>query len=191
MALLTIQGLASHWQWHYLRYIVMAILLGADIVIIRSPPWFVRLILAILLVISSTVIPYLRRFVVPALPIITWLATFYACQFIPTEYRPNHIFVNILPSLERILYGGNLSEIISQRQHPVLDILAWLPYGVIHFSLPFIFAAILFIFGPPGSLDIFGQAFGWMNICGVLTQLAFPNASPCMYIKRKRVSAHY
>ncbi|KAI8146198.1 hypothetical protein BJV82DRAFT_408503 [Fennellomyces sp. T-0311] len=155
----------------------MAVLLIADFLIIRSPPLLVRLALAVLLV-SSTMIPYIRRFIVPAMPILTWLITFYACQFIPDGYRPSHIFVNILPSLERILYGANLSEIISKHQHPVLDVLAWLPYGVIHFSLPFVFALALFVFGPPKSLQVYGQAFGWMNLCGVLTQLMFPNASP-------------
>lgn len=166
-------------RWYDLRYGVLAAFLLVDVFIIESPPWPVRAILLIALVCGCTVIPYLKRLLVPALPIITWLVTFYACQFIADQYRPHHIFVNILPTLERVLYGGNLSEIISKHQHPVLDILAWLPYGVIHFSLPFVFSFVLFVYGPPGSLDVFGQAFGWMNLAGVLTQLAFPNASPC------------
>lgn len=168
------------WNWTTLSYIVMGCLLSLDFIIIRSPSLAVRAALALLLI-AATMIPYIRRFIVPAMPIITWLVTFYANQFIPSAYRPGHIFVNILPTLERILYGANLSEIISKHQHPVLDVLAWLPYGVIHFSLPFIFALALFIFGPPRSLPVFGQAFGWMNLCGVLTQLCFPNASPCKF----------
>ncbi|GAN07347.1 conserved hypothetical protein [Mucor ambiguus] len=115
---------------------------------------------------------------IPALPIFTWLITFYACQFIPIDYRPTHIFVNLLPTLERILYGANLSEIISKHTHPVLDILAWIPYGIVHFSFPFILSILLFVYGPPGSLKVFGKAFGYMNLAGVLTQLLFPNASP-------------
>ncbi|KAI8365952.1 uncharacterized protein BYT42DRAFT_505142 [Radiomyces spectabilis] len=147
-----------------------------DFVIIQRPI-VLRLAVAGLLI-SSFFIPYIRRFTVPALPIFTWLITFYACQFIPLDYRPHHIFVNILPTLERILYGASLSEIISQHTHPILDVLAWLPYGVIHFSFPFILALCLFVFGPPGCVATFGQAFGFMNIAGVLTQLLFPNASP-------------
>ncbi|KAG2227799.1 hypothetical protein INT45_002037 [Circinella minor] len=169
--------LPRKWSLRTISYAAMAILLTFDFMIIRSPTLLVRVALAVLLA-SSTMIPYIRRFTIPAMPIFTWLITFYANQFIPVEYRPGHIFVNFLPSLERILYGANLSEIISKHQHPILDILAWLPYGVIHFSLPFIFSLMLFVFGPPKSLPVFGKAFGWMNICGVLTQLMFPNASP-------------
>lgn len=171
--------LSRYFTYNRVKYALIACTLALDAVIIQSPPWQIRLVLAILLTVSATIIPYLRRFIVPALPIFTWLITFYACQFIPNEVRPNHIFVNVLPTLERVLYGGSLSEIISKHQHPVLDILAWLPYGIIHFSFPFVLAVILFVFGPPGSLDVFGEAFGWMNLWGVLTQLLFPNASPC------------
>jgi membrane-associated phospholipid phosphatase len=64
-------------------------------------------------------------------------------------------------------------------------------YGVIHFSLPFIFSFVLFIYGPPGSLNLFGQAFGWMNFAGVLTQLAFPNASPWYEMSFGSAPANY
>ncbi|CDH58465.1 aureobasidin resistance protein aur1 [Lichtheimia corymbifera JMRC:FSU:9682] len=170
-------SMPRQWTWTHIGYAVMGVLLTFDLIIIQEPPLIVRLALGILLV-SSTMIPYIRRFTIPAMPIFTWLITFYASRFIPQDYRPHHIFVNILPSLERILYGANLSEIISKNQHPVFDVLAWLPYGVIHFSLPFFFAAVLFVFGPPKSLPVYGQAFGYMNLAGVLTQLCFPNASP-------------
>ncbi|KAI8084883.1 uncharacterized protein BX664DRAFT_283751 [Halteromyces radiatus] len=160
-----------------LQYVFLSTLFLSDYIIIQSPGWIIKTLVGIALV-SSLFLPFIRRFTKPALPIFAWLITFYACQFIPTSYRPSHIFVNILPTLERILYGASLSEIISKHTHPILDVLAWLPYGVIHFSLPFILAFLLFIFGPPGAANIFGQAFGYMNIAGVLTQLLFPNASP-------------
>ncbi|KAI9321012.1 hypothetical protein BX666DRAFT_1851987 [Dichotomocladium elegans] len=182
--------LPRQWSWTHIGNVIMGVLLTLDLFIIESPPLLVRLTLGILLL-SSTMIPYIRRFTVPAMPIFTWLITFYAARYIPLEYRPNHIFVNILPSLERILYGANLSEIISKNQHPVLDVLAWLPYGVIHFSLPFIFAAVLFVFGPPKSLPVYGQAFGWMNLMGVLTQLCFPNASPWYELSYGSAPADY
>ncbi|KAI9265236.1 hypothetical protein BDA99DRAFT_508099 [Phascolomyces articulosus] len=167
-------------QWFSIRnigYVLIAVVLLIDLIIIQSPPWYVRLILGILLA-ASTMIPYIKRFTIPAMPVFGYLLSFYAVQFVATEHRPQHIFVNILPTLERILYGANLSEIISNHQHPVLDVLAWFPYGIVHFSLPFIFAAVLFVFGPPGSLDVFGLAFGWMNVLAVLTQFLFPNAAP-------------
>ncbi|KAG0165671.1 Aureobasidin resistance protein Aur1 [Apophysomyces sp. BC1034] len=171
--------LAPHYRWSYydLKYLFLVTLLILDFIIIRSPNLVFRLVIGMLMI-SAMMIPYIRQFAIPALPIFTWLITFYACQFIPLDYRPTHIFVNILPTLERILYGASLSEIISRHTHPVLDILAWIPYGVMHFSFPFVLALILFIFGPPGALDIFSQSFGYMNIAGVLTQLLFPNASP-------------
>ncbi|KAI9022999.1 hypothetical protein CLU79DRAFT_749889 [Phycomyces nitens] len=171
------QSIRRHWTWSSWQYPLIITLLAFDIAIIQAPPLAVRIILACLFLTSLT-IPYVRRFVLPALPIFTWLITFYACQFIPLDYRPKHIFVNILPTLERILYGSNLSEIISKHTHWTLDLLAWLPYGVIHFAFPFVLSLLLFVFGPPSCLKLFGSAFGFMNIAGVLTQLCFPNASP-------------
>ncbi|KAI7868454.1 hypothetical protein BDF14DRAFT_1724632 [Spinellus fusiger] len=170
-------SIQHNWNWSNYQYILLSILLSINIFFIKAPSLSIRLFISVLFLISLK-IPYIRRFTLPCLPIFTWLITFYACQFIPTEYRPKHIFVNILPTLERILYGANLSEIISKHTHWILDLLAWLPYGVIHFAFPFIFSFILFLFGPPGSLKVFARAFGYMNLAGVLTQLMFPNASP-------------
>ena len=168
------------WSLYDLQYVVIATIMLFDFIIIKSPTLLPRLLLAIVFI-ASFFTPYIRRFTVPALPIFTWLITFYACQFIPLNYRPTHIFVNLLPTLERILYGANLSEIISKHTHPVLDLLTWFPYGVLHFSLPFVLSVLIFIYGPPGSLNIFAKAFGYMNLAGVLTQLLFPNASPCKF----------
>ena len=177
---LSIQRLGQCLSIRNIGYCLVTIVLLIDLIIIQSPPWYIRLILGILLA-ASTIIPYVKRFTIPAMPVFAYLLSFYAVQFVPTEYRPQHIFVNILPTLERILYGANLSEIISNHQHPVLDIIAWFPYGIVHFSLPFIFAFILFVFGPPGSLDVFGVTFGWMNLLALLTQFSFPNAAPCKF----------
>lgn len=171
---------SRQWSLYDLQYILIAAIMLIDFCLIKSPALLPRLLLAAVFI-ATFWIPYIRRFTVPALPIFTWLLTFYACQFIPINYRPTHIFVNLLPTLERILYGANLSEIISKHTHPILDILTWLPYGIGHFSFPFVFSLLLFIFGPPGSLKVFGSAFGYMNLAGVLTQLFFPNASPCKF----------
>lgn len=165
------------WSYYDLQYLLIATIMTIDFVIIKSPTILPRLLIAFAFI-ATFFIPYIRRFIIPALPIFTWLLTFYACQFIPTHYRPTHIFVNLLPTLERILYGANLSEIISKHTHPVLDLLTWFPYGVLHFSFPFILSVLIFVYGPPGSLGVFGKAFGYMNLAGVLTQLLFPNASP-------------
>ena len=69
-------------------------------------------------------------------------------RFIPPEYRP-HIWVKVLPALENIFYGANLSNILSAHKYVVLDVLAWIPYGLLHFGGPFFWAGLMFIFGPP------------------------------------------
>ncbi|KAG1144849.1 hypothetical protein G6F37_003405 [Rhizopus arrhizus] len=173
-----------------IQYIFLGVLLCIDFFIISTPTAIPRLLIAASLI-ASFWVPYIRRFTLPALPIFTWLITFYACQFIPNHYRPNHIFVNLLPTLERILYGANLSEVISKHTHPILDILTWLPYGVIHFSFPFLLAFLLFSLGPPGCLKVYGAAFGYMNLAGVLTQLLFPNASPWYELSYGSAPADY
>lgn len=172
--------LAQSWKWNWLQYPMFAALALFDMYYIQYPALWARILIAIALL-SSPFIPYVRRFTVPAMVIFTWLITFYAVKFFPNNIKPQHIFVNLLPTLERIIYGANLSEIISKHTHPVLDIIAWLPYGVIHFAFPFIFSLLLFIYGPPGSIAIFGQAFGYMNLAGVLTQLLFPTSPPCKF----------
>jgi membrane-associated phospholipid phosphatase len=60
----------------------------------------------------------------------------------------------------------------------VLDVLAWLPYGIIHFGAPAICTGALFIFAAPGSAPVFARAYGYMNLVGVLIQLAFPCSPP-------------
>ncbi|KAI8878157.1 PAP2-domain-containing protein [Backusella circina FSU 941] len=182
----TVQSFKLSW----LQYPFLASLLLFDIIFIKNPPIWCTLLLATLLALSP-LIPYVRRFTVPSMAIFTWLITFYAVQFIPNYLKPQHIFVNLLPTLERIIYGANLSEIISQHTNDVLDILAWLPYGIIHYAFPFIFAFILFIFGPPKSVAVFAVAFGYMNLAGVLTQLLFPTSPPWYELSYGSAPADY
>jgi membrane-associated phospholipid phosphatase len=111
------------------------------------------------------------------LPIFTWLALYFTCGKIPNSWKPA-ISVKVLPALETILYGDNLSNVLATILNSVLDLLAWLPYGIIHFASPFIVAIFIFLFAPPTSLRSFGFAFGYMNLLGVLTQLLFPAAPP-------------
>lgn len=98
-------------------------------------------------------------------------------SFIPAEYRP-HIWVKVLPALENIFYGANLSNILATHQYVALDLLAWLPYGILHYGGPFIWAIFMFLFGPPGTLPIFARSFGYLSITGVMIQLLFPCSAP-------------
>ena len=98
-------------------------------------------------------------------------------RFIPSDWRPP-IWVRVLPALENIFYGANLSNIMSAHKSTALDILAWLPYGITHFGAPFVCSIVMFIFAPPGTVPIFARSFGYMNIVGVLLQLSFPCSPP-------------
>lgn len=128
--------------------------------------------------ILAMLIPATSQFVLPATPILAWLLLFFSAKFIPAEWRPE-IHVVLLPTLESVLYGANISDILTRYTHPVLDILAWLPYGVMHFVIPFVLAAVLWVFAPKGAVQFFGKAFGFLNLTGVLIQLVFPCAAPC------------
>ena len=76
------------------------------------------------------------------------------------------------------MYGANLSNILSAHQHPILDVLAWLPYGLMHFGAPAVCSLIMFIFAAPGTIPVFARTFGWLSILGVTIQLVFPCTPP-------------
>ena len=60
----------------------------------------------------------------------------------------------------------------------VLDLLAWLPYGICHYGAPFVVSFIMFIFGPPGTVPLFARTLGYISMTAVLIQLAFPCSPP-------------
>lgn len=111
-------------------------------------------------------------------------------RYIPTEVRP-HIWVKVLPALENILYGANLSNILSAHTHPVLDIIAWVPYGLGHFGLPAICSVIMFVFAAPKTLPVFAKSFGWLSIIGVTLALVFPCTPPWYENMYGLAPAHY
>ena len=86
--------------------------------------------------------------------------------------------MRVLPALENILYGANLSNILSAHKSTALDILAWLPYGLLHYGSPVVCLILMFIFAPPGTIPVFARSFGYMNLTGVLIQLCFPTSAP-------------
>lgn len=102
-----------------------------------------------------------------------------------------HIWVSILPTLESVLYGANISDILTRYTNPLLDVIAWLPYGVLHFVLPFVTAIFLFVFGGPGAVKFFGKAFGYMNLTGVGIQIFFPCAPPWYELSHGITPANY
>ena len=98
-------------------------------------------------------------------------------RFIPSTWRPP-IWVRVLPALENIFYGANLSNILSAHTNTFLSVMAWLPYGIIHFGAPVVCSGIMFIFAAPGTVPMFAKSFGWMNLIGVAIQLTFPCSPP-------------
>ncbi len=173
----TIKKLKAHRYTVFdLQYVIMGCSFLFGISIIRNPPLVIRLILVVLLL-GSVLTPITSQFFWPAMPIFLWLILFYSSQFIPDSWRPN-IHVRVLPAIETILYGGNLSNVLASYTCPLLDILAWIPYGLVHFGAPFVLAGVIFLFAPPKSLRAYGFAFGFMNFFGVLMQIFFPAAPP-------------
>ncbi|KAF8937220.1 Aureobasidin resistance protein Aur1 [Dissophora ornata] len=140
-----------------------------------KPVWLklpIALIAVALLVPKQT-----RPFMMPFLAIAGWLILFYTCRFIPAEWRP-HIYTSVLPALDNIIYGDNLSDLLASSTAPWKDLLAWLPYGIFHFVMPIVVAVLIALFAPPGTLPVFARTFGYMNVAGVMTQLLFPCAPP-------------
>jgi inositol phosphorylceramide synthase catalytic subunit len=137
-------------------------------------PW--KLLLPIIYSVLILV-PFTSQFFFRAMPVLSWVLAFFTSRFIPNEWRPP-ISVALLPTLETVLYGANVSDILTRFTHPLLDVLAWLPYGVIHFTFPFVVAFLLWIFRRKEALHTFSKTFGYMNLIGVLTQIAFPCAAP-------------
>lgn len=134
----------------------------------------IPVLLALLTILT---IPATSQFFLPALPILTWLGFYFTSSKIPHSWKPA-ISVKVLPAMETILYGDDLSNVLATITNRGLDILAWLPYGLTHFGAPFVVAAIMFFFAPPTSLRSYGFAFGYMNLFGVIIQLLFPAAPP-------------
>lgn len=163
-----------------LKWSFMFMLATFSMIIMASPAFPLKLAIPAAYLLSILV-PITSQFFLPASPIFCWLLFYYSSGFLAPSARP-HIWVSVLPTLETIWYGANISDILTRAGHPVLDVLAWIPYGLVHFAGPFFVAAFLFVFGPPGSVKFFGSAFGFLNIVGVIIQVCFPTAPPCKFL---------
>ncbi|PKI82677.1 Phosphatidylinositol:ceramide phosphoinositol transferase (IPC synthase) [Malassezia vespertilionis] len=172
-----------------LKYGAMLVIATFAIVIVEDPPFPYKLLVP-LLYSAALLIPITSQFILPASPILLWLVLYYSCRFIPESTRP-HIWVSVLPTLETIWYGANISDILTRFGHPLLDVLAWIPYGVVHFIAPFVVASFIFVFAPQGSVKMFANAFGFTNLVGVLIQIAFPCAPPWYELREGLTAANY
>ena len=173
----TIESLRLHrWSFYDGQYLILIILGIFSLCIIPSPGALVKTAVSTLIIVAL-ILPISRQFLLPSLAIWSWLVFFYACGFIPSTWRPP-IWVRVLPALENIFYGANLSNILSAHTSTFLSIMAWLPYGIIHFGAPVVCSIIMFPFAAPGTVPMFAKSFGWMNLIGVAIQLTFPCSAP-------------
>lgn len=144
--------------------------------IVNPLPWIFKIALYCF-VGTLFMLPATSQFFFNALPILTWLALYFTSSSFSVDYRPP-ITVQVLPAIETILYGDNLSDILATSENKAMDLIFWLPYGIFHFGAPFVVAAILFLCGPPTILRGYAFAFGYMNLFGVMMQNLFPAAPP-------------
>ncbi|ORY58883.1 uncharacterized protein BCR38DRAFT_352354 [Pseudomassariella vexata] len=173
----SLRSLRRHkWSLFDLQYVVLAAFTLGCLWVIEARAPLLKTAAAsgyvLLLLMPAT-----RQFFLPSWPIWVYLLYFFSSRYIPTEVRP-HIWVKVLPALENVLYGANLSNILSAHTHPILDLFAWLPYGIGHFLNPAVCSNLMFIFAAPRTLPVFAKSFGWLNIIGVTMALVFPCTPP-------------
>lgn len=184
----TLVKLQRHqWRWADLIYVFHVLL--ASFWLFLLPSLALKLIIPILYTIAL-LIPFTSQFFFRAMPVLAWVLTFFTSRYIPTEWRPS-ISVVVLPTLETVLFGANISDILTRSTFFVLDIVAWIPYGVGHFSLPFVVAAFLWLFRPKEALHFWASAFGYLNLIGVVIQILFPCAAPWYEIIHGLTPANY
>jgi membrane-associated phospholipid phosphatase len=170
-------------------YIFHAALATFWFTVMQHPGFPIKLLIPSLWIIALLV-PLTSQFFVPATPIFSYLLSFYSSRFIPEPWRPD-ISVALLPTLEYVLYGANVSDILTRFTHPILDIIAWFPYGVGHFVFPFVVAAFLWLFRSKEVLHLWGKTFGYLSLTGVLFQILFPCSAPWYELIHGLTPANY
>ncbi|CAK9435351.1 uncharacterized protein LODBEIA_P10900 [Lodderomyces beijingensis] len=167
-----------HHKWspgEAIHYCLLASVLLSVWTMYPAPTPWKLLVLAVFTLLL--LVPLTSQFFLPALPVFAWLALYFACAKVPPSWKLP-ITVKVLPAMETVLYGDDLSNVLAAATTTALDILAWGPYGLFHFGAPFVVAAAVFVWAPPTSLQAYGFAFGYMNLAGVILQMLFPAAPP-------------
>lgn len=186
----SLRSLQRHqWSLLDLQYVILAGLTIFSLYIIEARAPVIKSLTACGYLLFL-LMPATRQFFLPSWPIWTYLLYFFSSRFIPNEVRP-HIWVKVLPALENVLYGANLSNILSAHTHPILDLFAWIPYGIGHFGNPAICSVIIFVFAAPGTLPVFARSFGWLSILGVTLALVIPCTPPWYENMYGLAPAHY
>ena len=164
-------------RWHLFdaQYFLFAGLVLFSLAISPSAPLIKTA--AVVAGVTLMLIPATGQFLIPGAGIWTYLIFFFLSKFIPMDWRPA-VSVKVLPWLETVIFGTSLSHFFQEHTHPILDVLAWLPYGVAHFLLPAAVPLALFLFGAPGSTPTFARTFGWLSLIGVMIAIFMPTTPP-------------
>jgi len=139
-----------------------------------------------------TIIKFLSAFNLQNLsyfiPLALWWIMFQSYQFTPIAYRPS-IDVNILPLLERSIFGGLLHEVVPRFHNTgIFDMLAASVYAV-HFIAPWTF--MLYLWKSNGQPLSFIWSLGWLNMLAVATHAMFPTAPPWYFERYGTLPATY
>ncbi|ORX79193.1 PAP2-domain-containing protein [Anaeromyces robustus] len=129
-----------------------------------------------------------RGIIFSFIPIIIWVLLFSSAKDIPMDWR-RPIDVDTLYNLENKL--GLISFYFYKNENVFLDLLAWLPYGIVHYIMPVIVGIYLLLYYKPGFTSAYLFFFGTMNTLGVITQLCWPTAPPWYYKKYDTTPATY
>jgi len=129
-----------------------------------------------------------RGITISLAPMIIWVLLFTSAKDISLSWqRP--IDVNTLYNVEVEL--GSVSFIFSKNENVFFDLLAWIPYGIIHYIMPILVGVYLALFYKPGYCGVYLFFFGIMNTNAVLTQLLWPTSPPWYYKKNGTNPADY
>ncbi|TIB66703.1 hypothetical protein E3P77_02144 [Wallemia ichthyophaga] len=187
--ILTVEKLKAHkWRKFDIQWLIYFLIALPSFIMMSIPIPLVKWLIPVVYF-GLIITPVTSQFFLPGTPILCWLMTFFCARFIPTPVRPT-INVTILPTLESVWYGANISNLVTTHRHWILDICAWFPYGLVHYVVPFVIAAVAWVYAPAkggadrnghkpySALQFWGFVFGVMNIIGVIVQVSFPCAPP-------------
>jgi len=152
------------------------------------PSFLAKSIFTLLLILANLYFKETRGVMITMAPITLWVLLFSSAKDIPMSWR-RPIDVNTLYDLETKL--GSACFKFNGYHNVFLDLLAWLPYGIIHYIMPVLVGLYLIFFYKPGYTSPYLFFFGVMNVVGVITQLIWPTAPPWYYMKNKTNPATY
>jgi len=153
------------------------------------PTFMAKAILTLAVIVINFCFKEIRGIAITFTPIIIWVLLFSTAKDIPMDWR-RPIDVESLVNLEK-KFGSVSFKFYNKNENILLDLLAWLPYGIVHYVTPFLVGIYLIIFYKPGYTFAYLFFFGIMNAAGVLTQLAWPTSPPWYYKKYGTNPANY